>query len=82
MPRNDNDPPNDFTGEVIVDLFGESGINSGNAGTVCIMIGQAIDSLSTIATSGGGIPKGKGLTKVSEVIDLVILRKKIVKVIN
>jgi len=65
VPRNDNDPPNDFTGEVIVDLFGESGINSGNAGTVCIMIGQAIDSLATIATSGG-IPKGKGLTKVSE----------------
>lgn len=69
-PRNDNDPPNDFTGDVIVDVFNEAGINSTNAGTVCLLIGQTLDSLSTIATSGGP-QKGKGLTKISEVIDLV-----------
>ena len=46
-------------------------MSSTNAGTVCLLIGQTLDSLSTIASSGGP-QKGKGLTKISEVIDLVM----------
>ena len=70
VPKSENDPPNDFTGEVVVDVFAESGINATNAGTVCLLIGQTLDSLSSVASSGGP-QKGKGLTKISEVIDLV-----------
>ena len=38
QPKNDNDAPVDFTGEVIVDVFSEAGVNSTNAGTVCLLV--------------------------------------------
>lgn len=72
MPKSDNDNPIDFSGDVVVDIFNSSGINGGNAATVCLLIGQSLDSLSTVASSGGP-QKGKGLTKLSEVIDLLFM---------
>jgi hypothetical protein len=50
-PKSDNDPPNDFTGEVIVDIFAESGLNSTNAGTVCLLVMIIVFKLKHIKIS-------------------------------
>lgn len=53
MASKESDNLTDFTGEAIVDIFNNSGINSSNAGSVCLLIGQTLDTLSSISTSGG-----------------------------
>ena len=63
----------DFPGDKIVELFNESGINSGSAGAICLAITNVLDCLSVLNLSGA-ITKGKGLQKMSEIIELLFFQ--------
>ena len=63
----------DHPGDKIVELLNESGINSGNAGAICLAITNVLDCLSVLNLAGA-ITKGKGLQKMSEVIELLFFQ--------
>ena len=63
----------DFPGDKIVELFHESGINSGTAGAICMAITNVLDCLSVLNLSGA-IAKGKGLQKMSEIVELLFFQ--------
>ena len=69
---NDSDQQ-DHPGDKIVELFNESGITSGNAGAICLAITNILDCLSVLNLSGA-ISKGKGLEKMSEIIELLFFQ--------
>ena len=53
--------------------FNESGINSGTAGAICLAITNVLDCLSVLNLSGANT-KGKGLQKMSEIIELLFFQ--------
>jgi regulator of telomere elongation helicase 1 len=63
----------DHPGDKIVELLNESGVNSGNAGAICLAITNVLDCLSVLNLAGA-ITKGKGLQKMSEVIELLFFQ--------
>ncbi len=65
-------PQADYTGEEVVKLFDLCGVSSGNASIVTGAIANVLDSLSVLNLAGGG-NKGKGLTKMSELVDVMFL---------
>ena len=62
----------DFSGDKIVDLFGECGISGQNSGAICKAVNDVIESLSVLSLHGG-MAKGKGLTKMAELIELLFM---------
>ena len=63
----------DYPGDKIVELFNESEINSGTAGAICMAITNVLDCLSVLNLSGANT-KGKGLQKMSEIIELLFFQ--------
>ena len=71
--KSDIDQQQDFPGDKIVELFNESGITIGNGGAICLAITNVLDCLSVLNLSGA-ISKGKGLQKMSEIIELLFFQ--------
>ena len=67
-----SDNQQDFTGEKIVDLFGDCGVSAHNASAIVKAINDVVECLSVLSLHGG-LPKGKGLTKMSELIELLFM---------
>lgn len=62
----------DYTGEEVVKIFQSCGVTAGNANLLTSAIGNVLDSLSVLNLAGGG-NKGKGLTTMAELVDMLYL---------
>ena len=65
-------PNTDYTGAEVVKMFESCGVTAGNAGLLTTAISNILDSLSVLSLSGGG-NKGKGLSTMLELVDLLFL---------
>ena len=60
----------DYTGEEIIKLFEECGVTSGNAPLLSTAITSVLDALSVLNLASGA-SKGKGLTSMLELVDML-----------
>ena len=65
----------DYTGEEVVKMFESCGITAGNAGALANSITNILDALSVLNLAGGtGMGnKGKGLTSMKELVEMLFL---------
>ena len=65
------DKNKEHTGEEVIKIFEECGVTSGNASLMSTAITTVLDALSILNLASGGANKGKGLTSMLELVEML-----------